>query len=367
MQAHRRVLVIHDLGLVEYEDGLALQRAFAASRKGRAVPDTLLLLEHPPVLTLGRAARREHILAAREALEREGVAVFETDRGGDVTYHGPGQIVGYPVLDLAPERCDVRRYVGDLEEALIRTLAEFGIRADRIPGWTGVWVGQKGKDARKIAAIGVHISRWVTTHGFALNVDTDLSHFEMIVPCGIAEAGVTSMQRELGAAPDIKEVKSALSRNLAERCGAATALGRFDHRTISTSVIRRGPGGLEALLLRRHPHRGGFWQPVTGTIERGEQPAACAARELREETGLSTPVRALDYTHSFLFGEPRPDRAPRVFQETAFWTLAEGDPVIRLDPREHAEHAWLPVDEAMARVPFVGLRAALRRAVDAAR
>jgi lipoyl(octanoyl) transferase len=154
------------------------------------VPDLLLLVEHPPVLTLGVRGDggRSHILAADEQLAGLGIEVFETGRGGDVTYHGPGQIVGYPILDLRPDRADVHRYVRNLEEVLIRTAADCGIRSTRIPGLTGVWVGDQ-----KLAAIGVRISRWITSHGFALNHRTDLNHFQLIVPCGIADRGVTSL------------------------------------------------------------------------------------------------------------------------------------------------------------------------------
>ena len=161
----------------------------------------LLLLEHPPVITLGRNARAADILADRESLLHRGVAVETTNRGGQVTYHGPGQLVGYPILDLNPDRRDVARYLRDLEEVLVRTLRPLGIDAGRRAGWTGVWVGE-----RKIASIGVHLSRWVTTHGFALNVSTDLSHFDLIVPCGIRDRGVTSVERVIGRSVALEEV-----------------------------------------------------------------------------------------------------------------------------------------------------------------
>lgn len=362
-----RNLVVYDLGRVEYEDGLVLQRAFALARRGRLNRDALLFVEHPPVLTLGRGADSGNILLPADELARRGVTVFPTDRGGDVTYHGPGQIVGYPVVDLAPDRCDVRRYVRDIEDTMIAALGEFGVKAGRIEGWTGVWVGEKGKDAKKIGAIGVHISRWVTTHGFALNVSTDLSHFDFIVPCGIREAGVTSMQQELGRAPSLDAVKEALARNLAKRLGARQQRGRIDHRTVSVAVLRPAGEDFEILLLKRHPHRGGFWQPITGTLERGEKPFACARRELDEETGLEGEVESLDYVHSFLFGEPRADRSPRIFQETAFWTLVPGHDRIRLDSREHLASEWVSPAEAIERVPFAGLKEVMRRALSAAR
>ena len=170
----------------------------------------MLLLEHPSVITLGAKTRhdRSNVLETPEALAAKGIALFETGRGGDVTFHGPGQLVGYPILDLKPDRCDVHRYVRDLETVLIDSVAEFGVEAGRISGLTGIWVGDD-----KLAAIGVRISRWVTSHGFALNVSTDLTPFGLIVPCGITDKGVTSMQRVLGRPVSMDEVAEALARH----------------------------------------------------------------------------------------------------------------------------------------------------------
>jgi lipoyl(octanoyl) transferase len=198
---------VRRLGTIGYQEALDLQKRLVEERKDGRIPDQLLLLQHPPVITLGVRARsdRSHVLATEEALQARGVGLFETGRGGDVTYHGPGQLVGYPILDLKPDRCDVHRYVRDLEDALIRAVASFGIQAGRVPGLTGIWVGNE-----KLAAIGVRISRWVTSHGFALNVTTDLSHFDLIVPCGITDKGVTSMARLLGRAIPMVEVEDAV-------------------------------------------------------------------------------------------------------------------------------------------------------------
>ena len=182
-----------------YGEALELQRQLVAGRKEGAVEDHLLLLEHPHVITLGRNGQMANLLASEEILGRAGISFYPTDRGGDVTYHGPGQLVGYPILDLRDWKRDVGAYVRAVEQSLIDTLAEFGIAAGRIPKLTGVWVGD-----RKIAAIGVHLSRWVTSHGFALNVNTDLSYFQYIVPCGLTKP-VTSMAR-LGVRASLAEV-----------------------------------------------------------------------------------------------------------------------------------------------------------------
>ncbi|HXB54724.1 MAG TPA: lipoyl(octanoyl) transferase LipB [Vicinamibacteria bacterium] len=195
-------LVVRRLGRISYALGLDLQARLVADRQAGRVPDTLLLLEHEPVFTLGRNARKENLLLPAEALRARGFEVFEAGRGGDVTYHGPGQIVGYPILDLSPDRRDVHRYVRDLEEVLIRTCRDHGVEAGRVPGLTGVWVGQE-----KIGAIGVRIARWVTSHGFAFNAAPDLSPFRLIVPCGIADRGVTSLERLRGPVvlPEVME------------------------------------------------------------------------------------------------------------------------------------------------------------------
>lgn len=205
--AERRALQVRRLGIVPYAEGLELQKRLVELRKADEIPDQLLLLEHPPVITLGVKTKggRGNVLATSEDLAEEGVEIFETGRGGDVTYHGPGQLVGYPIISLKPDRCDVHRYVRDLEEVLIRTAAAFGVTAERAPSLTGIWVGQE-----KLAAIGVRIARWVTSHGFAFNVTTNLSHFGLIVPCGISDRGVTSLERLLGRQVAMAEVDAAV-------------------------------------------------------------------------------------------------------------------------------------------------------------
>ncbi|MBX3273215.1 MAG: lipoyl(octanoyl) transferase LipB [Sandaracinaceae bacterium] len=206
-----RRIRVHRLGLVPYAEAHELQERLQRARTRGAVPDTLLLLEHPKVITLGRGAKRENLLYAPERLAALGFEVHEIGRGGDVTYHGPGQLVGYPILDLAPDRKDVRRYVRDLEETMIQLAAAYGLRAGRIEGLNGTWI-----EDRKIGAVGVRISRWVTMHGFALNVTTDLDQFRVIVPCGIQGKGVTSLTRELDRAVPMDEAIDRLEAVFAE-------------------------------------------------------------------------------------------------------------------------------------------------------
>ena len=219
-----------DLGLIGYAEAYALQKRIVAARKADAIEDVLLLCEHPHVITQGRNGKREHLLAGENVLRQKGVEFHETSRGGDVTYHGPGQIVGYPILNLAAIRRDVVWYVRMLEEVMIRASADFGVAAIREPGKTGIWVAPnvapanlRGRfadsAAEKLGAIGVHISRWVTSHGFAYNVSTDLRFFDLIVPCGIADRKATSLEKFLSRRVDSQEVAARLRAHLAEVFG----------------------------------------------------------------------------------------------------------------------------------------------------
>jgi lipoyl(octanoyl) transferase len=238
-----RTCRIIDLGTTGYAEAYALQRRLVAARKADAIGDVLLLCEHLPVITLGRNGKREHLLASEHLLRQRNVEFFETSRGGDVTFHGPGQIVGYPILQLAAIRKDVVWYVRMLEEVMIRTTNEFGLHAGREPGKTGVWVGAAAADSllatrhsftlscdgplatselaasEKIGAIGVHLSRWVTSHGFAYNVSTDLRYFDLIVPCGIAGRKATSLEKLLGRAVSPREVAPRLAHHFGEVFG----------------------------------------------------------------------------------------------------------------------------------------------------
>jgi lipoyl(octanoyl) transferase len=226
------VLEVRRLGVVDYADARAMQLALVQQRQAGNIPDVLLLLQHPPVITLGVKGDggRSNILASETTLAELGVGVHEAGRGGDVTYHGPGQIVGYPIIDLRPDRCDVHRYVRDVEEVMIRVCADYGLTAGRIRGMTGAWLDADAARASKIGAIGVRISRWVTSHGFAFNVSTRLDHFDLIVPCGLAGRGVTSIEEATGTHVRLDEVEDAFVRHFA---------AVFDREVITASATPR--------------------------------------------------------------------------------------------------------------------------------
>src|SRR4051794_14022697 len=242
-----------------------MQKLLVESRAQGLVPDTLLLLEHPRVITLGRGAKENNILWPRQTLAERGFDVYETDRGGDVTYHGPGQLVGYPILDLKPDRKDVRKYVASVEELMIRVAGGYGVTAERVSGRTGVW-----NPAGKLGAIGVHISRWITSHGFAFNVHTDLGDFAAIVPCGIHGAGVASLE-SLGEdeVPSLHEVEDAFALAAGEVWDSEVSEALPELCTVSVTLQREDG---RVLLLQRTAERGGFWQILTGRIENKESP-----------------------------------------------------------------------------------------------
>ena len=221
-----RELWVVDLGRRRYGEALELQRAVARSRiSGEIDQDVLLLVEHPPVITLGRSSKNAHLLANPAQLISRGVELFEVERGGDVTFHGPGQLVGYPIVDLKRHKQDLHWYLRQVEEVLIRTIGELGITGERVAKYTGVWT-----DGKKIASIGVHARDWVTWHGFALNVSTELSYFDLIVPCGIPEVTMTSLQRELGRPVSIEEVAEVVSH-------ATAGVFGLEPRAVETAAL----------------------------------------------------------------------------------------------------------------------------------
>jgi lipoyl(octanoyl) transferase len=229
-----------DLGLVRYAPACELQRQLVEARKAGAIPDVLLLCEHPHVITLGRNGKRENLRASEGVLAQANVEFHATDRGGDITYHGPGQIVGYPILDLAQYRRDVRWYVAQLEETMIRASADFGVAAKRVEGMHGIWVDAPAGE-EKLGALGVHLSRWVTSHGFAYNVSADLRYFDWIVPCGIAGKRATSLERILGRSVRSEDARPRVVENFGKvfEC-EMVAVGRGElHERLAAFSVRR--------------------------------------------------------------------------------------------------------------------------------
>src|SRR2546423_1120679 len=286
-----RTCELRSLRLVTYETGMHLQQKLVGLRQSEAIPDQLLLLEHPPVITLGRGGDVANLLASQDILRANGVRYYETTRGGDITYHGPGQVVGYPIIHLGEGNRDVRKYVTKLEEVLIRTVAHYGITADRADSKRGIWLGNN-----KIAAIGVRIARWVTSHGFALNVNTNLDHFRLITPCGIQGAGVTSIAKEIGREVPVDEVRAIVVKNFAEIFECQIVPTPETIRLVKVMIH----DDHRVLLLHRKPERGNFWQPITGSIEKGETPIETARREIIEETGNPGDPDPLDLEQSFM-------------------------------------------------------------------
>lgn len=350
-----RTCELHRLDLVTYENGMRLQEKLVEMRQRDEIADQLLLLEHPPVITLGRSGDEGNLLASPDILRREGVRFFETTRGGDITYHGPGQIVGYPIVHLGEGNRDVRKYVTNLEEVLIRTVAEYGITAARVEGKRGIWVGND-----KIAAIGVRIARWVTSHGWALNVNTNLDHFRLITPCGLRGTGVTSISRQTGRHVPESEVRQLLARNFAEVFDRDLVARPPTIRLVKVVVH----DGERVLLLHRRPERGNFWQPITGSIEEDETPLETARRELQEETGQTAEPSELDLVQSFMIeSQYLASRfaAPIVANEVGYSVRLDSREPVRIDAAEHDTFAWFTFAEAYERIRWTDDREALER------
>jgi lipoyl(octanoyl) transferase len=347
---------VHRLHTVTYENGMRLQEKLVEMRQREEIDDQLLLLEHPPVITLGRGGDTTNLLATPPELASHGVRFYETTRGGDITYHGPGQIVGYPILHLGENNRDVRKYVTVLEEVLIRTVADYGITAQRVEGRRGIWVGND-----KIAAIGVRIARWVTSHGWALNVSTNLEHFRLITPCGLQGTGVTSIEKETGRRVPMEEVREALVRHFAE-VFARELVPRPETIRLIKVLVHDGD---RVLLLHRRPDRGNFWQPVTGTIDAHESPLETATREIVEETGQRGEPQPLDLRQSFMIESQylasKGYVAPIIASEICFETRLDSRLPVKIDPDEHDGWGWFTFAEAYERIQWTDDREAFDR------
>lgn len=329
-----------------------MQEWYVTKRQRNEIEDQLLFLEHPPVITIGRGGNRANLLVTTQELERLGIEFFETTRGGDITYHGPGQIIGYPILHLGEGSRDIRKYVSSVEEALVRTLKDFDIVATGSQKDRGVWVGNE-----KVAAIGVRIARWVTSHGFALNVDPDLSHFRTITPCGLRSKGVTSMSRVAARSIEAADVKSRIVHHFSEVFQRDLAPARKPMHIVKCVILR----GDQVLLLKRSEDAGGFWQPVTGRLEPGENPVDAARREVAEETGLAVEPAPLGVTQSFLISEGR--LAGTMILEDSYVAKVSSEVTPRaIDVEEHDELAWFSLERALETVKWSDDRESIRAA-----
>lgn len=355
----RRPAQFHRLGSVLYPAGLFMQRAMA-ERVRSGEPDQILLVEHNPVYTLGRNATMADIHVDAAFLDAAGIRVHRIDRGGQVTYHGPGQVVVYPICDLRGRRGNVGRFVNHLEEAMIRAAGDFGVAAKRLAGVPGVWVGD-----RKLGAVGIHLRRWVSTHGLAFNVAPDLHPFQWITPCGLADKGVCSLRSLLGNdCPSWDQAADRLAAHLVETLNLDPLPAPALSLSISATTWRRGPGGPEVLVMLRQPKEGLWWSSVTGMVDPGESLEEAAIREVQEETGLCGTLRPLGYAHSFYIdpqslglqcGEPRFNR------ETCFHMEVSPEAVVDLNQGEHSTYRWCCLEEAERLVHWDGAKESICR------
>jgi len=334
------------LGRVLYGAGLRMQRELADYVKDGDRPDQILLLEHNPVFTLGRSAVRSDIHVSDDFLTKNGVELHKIDRGGQVTYHGPGQIVVYPICNLHGGRQNVGGLVRGLEQAMIDTSKDFGVIANRLDGYPGIWV-DTARGLEKLGAVGIHLKRWVSTHGIAFNIDPCMSHFQWITPCGITDKGVCSLRTLLGnECPTWDEVGKCLARHLMEILAFDPLPVVEPSQSISVTVWRRGNSATEILTLLRRSSDGRWYSSITGMVGTDETPEIAAHREVLKETGLRGNLAAMDFQHSFLLEPTICDDEPLFNTETCFQMEVSADSQVSLNTTEYGEYRWCTPGEA---------------------
>ncbi len=352
-------IVLHDLGRVNYSAGERIQELLKqdVQSKGR---QHIVALEHNPVFTLGKNADRNNLLWTEEELTSRRIQLFETSRGGDITYHGPGQIVIYPILNLNKIATNLGNFVRGLEESMIRTNANYGIDSQQIKGDSGVWV-KNGDSFLKIGAIGLHVSNWISTHGIAYNVNPDLNHYMGMNPCGFQDRGVASLASLLpNKIPDLGEVKSLLIKEICSHFQLSVQQATAPTRSVSVIVFRNVGNDIEILMIKRVPEDGGWWQSVTGMIDEGETEAQAGLREVLEETGLTGDLIDLNYQHTFIIPKDRLDY-PFFFNREYCFALRVHNSYqqVILAPAEHESHEWASIAKAKNLTPWDGMRIAI--------
>ncbi|MEY3314405.1 MAG: hypothetical protein SGVNAXEH_000624 [Holophagaceae bacterium] len=357
-------VVFHDLGPVHYRAGLRIQKLLEEDVQG-ANQQHLVVLEHNPVFTLGKNANRENLIWTDKFLDEKRIQVFETTRGGDITYHGPGQIVVYPILNLQQIGINLGNFVRGLEESMIRTTSQLGISAQQIKGDSGVWVRTDNKFS-KLGAIGLHVSKWITTHGIAFNVSPNLDHYLGINACGFKDRGVASIASLLGdKAPPVSVVKKILISEICQQFGLNLHQPPAPTRSVSVIVFREITKKIEILMMKRVPEDGGWWQSVTGMLDPGESLTQAALREVFEETGLKGDLIDLNYQHTFVIPKERLGK-PYLFNTEHCFALRVGAPEAKvvLSEFEHEVYEWASVDRAKDLTPWDGMRIVIDRLSD---